>query len=195
MEFNKRSPDIFGQILTFSGVSFVGTSVLDLGCGYGDLLLASVRVGATRVIGLDGDGRVLNIASEKLARYASDNVEWAFNKMDIDDRKELSTLQYYDIAFCTSVLPYLKNRDMLLSFLNCRSTISFVEMQYYGDGPGPKDIKTDGDMRRLLLKHFGDVKKIGQTYTGRTPPHRSIWKCSTTEGAWPEKAPHPLRSQ
>jgi len=46
-----------------------GHDVLDVGCGTGTLaILAKTREPAARVVGLDGDPRVLEIAREKIAR-------------------------------------------------------------------------------------------------------------------------------
>jgi SAM-dependent methyltransferase len=171
--------------------NFRGASVLDLGCGYGDLLLGSAFAGAVDITGVDQNLYCLDIARRKIAKLMPTGVRFRFLFMDIDIRSVLgNSLSWYDIAFCTSVLPYLENREMVLSFLSARSSTTFVEMQYYGDGPGPADIKNDNDMRDMLCKHWSEVEKIGETRTGRTPPTRSIWKCSVGVDSW-LRPPHP----
>jgi SAM-dependent methyltransferase len=188
--YNHRATRMF-EIIEKSA-KFFGADVLDVGCGYGDLLMAAGQTGARSITGVDFDRRSLSMCYTKVLKYAPEELEWVFHYMDISDRNDLGMLGAYDIAFCTSVLPYLDSSDraMLLSFLATRAHVTFVEMQYFGDGPGPIGIVDDTDMLGMLVKHWVHVEKIGRTYTGRVPAHRSIWKCWSVN-EW-ERKPHPL---
>ena len=185
LAFNGRASDIFAAILS-SGINFNGASILDLGCGYGDLLLMATHHGATRVVGVDTNKENLGICHQKMLKYAPAGTEWELLPFDMDNRSDLANLGYYDIAFCTSVLPYLDNMSMALSFMATRARSSFVEMQYHGDGPGLSSVQSDDDMEKLLRKHWTKVRKIGETFTGRQPhSHRSIWQCTIKDSIWP----------
>jgi SAM-dependent methyltransferase len=177
---NTRAAEIFEAINRT--VNLVGADVLDLGCGYGDLAVFSLINGARHVTIVDKNVDMVLAAQEKIIQNAPDSVTWESLVVDIDDRSQLSALKYYHVGYCTSVLPYLQNRAMLLSFLAFRVETAIIEMQYYGDGPGPVGIQNDDDMLVWLLGFWADVEKIGQTYTGRSPAHRSIWKCSGGDG-------------
>jgi SAM-dependent methyltransferase len=183
--FNTRAGVMFTAIRQH--VEFTGADVLDLGCGYGDLAAFSVANGARHVTIVDKDPKMVLMAEQKILKRVADGVTWETLVLDLDDRSQLASLQYYHVAFCTSVLPYLKNRDMLLSFLAARVRTSVIEMQYHGDGPGPEEIKSDDDMFAWLTKYWEDVTKIGQSFTGRVPAYRSIWKCERGYEGWQEK--------
>jgi len=166
---------MFWQI--YYSTDFSDVNVLDLGCGYGDLLLMSALNGAKSITGVDRDPDMVRITEKKLARSVASGIEIYMHVLDVRSRSALALLGYYDIAFCTSVLPYLKNRDMILGFMATRVKVSFIEMQYHGDGPGPEDIKNDMQMSTYLQRFWPSTKMIGKSFTGRTPPYRSIWRC------------------
>lgn len=186
---NKRAPKMWEIISEHE--NFLGATVLDLGCGYGDLLLGACHAGASRVIGVDENADTINIARAKIIKYSPPGVRFDFYLRDINNRSHIAPLPRPDIALCTSVLPYIENREMLLSYLSTRATTTFVEMQYFGDGPGPSDIKNDDDMEVWLKNHWYIVDKIGETYTGRTPAYRSIWSCHSGRKEWLASAAHP----
>ena len=168
-------------------VDLVGADVLDLGCGYGDLAAFSLANGARHVTIVDKNPEMILMSEAKIIQRAPLTTTWETLVLDIDDRSQLASLQYYHIAYCTSVLPYLSNRELALSFLAARAETSIIEMQYAGDGPGPKEIKNDADMLALLSRFWETSEKIGRTHTGRTPAHRSIWKCARGNEGWQEK--------
>ncbi len=62
--------------LTAEATVRAGDEVLDACCGTGDLALADLQAGATRVVGLDFSGRML-----ERARLKSDAVEWVQGDM------------------------------------------------------------------------------------------------------------------
>lgn len=182
---NTRASEIFDAINR--NVNLVGADVLDLGCGYGDLAIFSLVSGARHVTFVDKSPDMTSMTEAKIIARAPSGTTWESLVLDIDDRSQLAALKYYHVAYCTSVLPYLANKDMVLSFLAARTQTSIIEMQYYGDGPGPPEIKNDEDMLAWLSRFWVCVEKIGQTYTGRSPEHRSIWKCDTGVNGWQER--------
>lgn len=182
---NTRAGIMFSAIR--QNIDLLGADVLDLGCGYGDLVTFSLINGARVVTFVDKDPAMVIMTEEKIVTRVLGEVTWESLVLDIDDRSELATLGYYHVAYCTSVLPYLRNRDMVLSFLATRAQTSVIEMQYFGDGPGPKEIKDDTDMAGWLGTFWESVVKIGQSFTGRKPAYRSIWKCERGYEGWQEK--------
>lgn len=185
IKYNERAPAMFGAIK--ANVNLFGAEVLDLGCGYGDLALMSLLNGARHVTIVDKDPQVILIAQDKIIKNAPEGLTWESIVLDIDDRSELASLRYFHVAYCTSVLPYLRNKDMVLSFLAKTAAESIIEMQYYGDGPGPANIRNDEDMKAWLTDFWPYVAKIGQSYTGRKPAFRSIWKCAIGGSGWQDE--------
>lgn len=182
MLVNTRAAGIFEAIA--KTVNLVGADVLDLGCGYGDLATLSLSAGARHATIVDKSPEMILVAQEKIIQNAPNDITWESLVLDLDDRSQLAALKHYHVGYCTSVLSYLQNRDMVLSFLAARVETAIIEMQYYGDGPGPVKIKNNADMLAWLLSFWANVEKIGYTYTGRTPAHRSIWKCDTGVDGW-----------
>ncbi|GAH13988.1 unnamed protein product, partial [marine sediment metagenome] len=162
---NSRSGVMFQAIR--KNINLVGADVLDLGCGYGDLVVFSLSNGARHATIVDKDVKAVLTAEQKIAQRAPEGITWESLLLDIDDRSQLAALKYYHVAFCTSVLPYLTNKDMVLSFLAARAETSVIEMQYYGDGPGPASIRDDTGMKSWLMTYWESVEKIGHSYTGR----------------------------
>lgn len=182
---NERARSIF-DLIKATGVEFNGAQIFDLGCGYGDLLLLSLQSGATHAFGIDIDEQNIEICQKKLSRYAPVGCGWTFLTINVDlpaNLERLSSIGYTtDIAYCISVLPYIHNRGVILDFLSDTSDEVFIEMQYYGDGPGIPEIKNDEDMFALLSQYFSSVKNIGKTYTGRSGvPHRTLWMCDNNK--------------
>jgi len=173
------------NLIKSTGVNFSGAQVFDLGCGYGDLMLLSLKAGATHAFGIDIDEQNIYICQRKLSRYAPKNCGWNFLTINVDlpaNLSRLSSIGYStDIAYCTSVLPYIHKRGDVLQFLSDTADDVFIEMQYFGDGPGIPEIKNDEDMFHFLAQYFGVVHNIGQTYTGRSPiAYRTLWSCNNS---------------
>jgi len=148
---------------------FSGKVVVDIGCGYGDLLLKSAEHGASKCIAIDKD---TSVARSKL--YGANVYEV---EMDIDRYPLTPFLNESDIAFCTSVLPYLKNYDRILGEMAGSGVICFIECQYAGDGPGFDQIKDDADMKEFLLRYFKSADIIGRTEVKDGKYQRTIWRC------------------
>lgn len=161
---------------------FKNKSVIDLGCGYGDLLALSLRAGAASVVGVDASPESIRAASKKLANLASklNNVDYRIRQADINvEANNLYKLfGKYDIAYCTSVLPYIENREEVLEYLSRHAFVTFLEIQYHGDGPGLSKTPDEQSAKEWFEEYWVKVKRIGSTYTGRVPrSERDIWRC------------------
>lgn len=170
---NSRAPEMWEHISEH--VDFMGAKVLDVGCGYGDLLTYAAEAGAVYVVGIDKDEYSLDITREKLEETG---VKFKLHNRDINNRWDLFG---FDIVICTSVLPYVGNMDKIALRLAAAGRRAIIEMQYYGDGPGPIAIASDHEMEMWLRNYWRNVKAIGTSFTGRTPPVRSLWLCTNME--------------
>lgn len=165
---NIRSPQ---QWEIISGhVNFEGMNVIDLGCGYGDLLRFIRDKGeASYVLGVDQEiaPEGLPVVLEGLESYTArePTIRW-------------------NVALCSSVLPYLPDAtaSRVLSWMYKNADIALVECQYDGDGPGPAFLRSDKDMK-THLREFGwtSVEAIGKTLVEGRDKHRTIWMCTKGE--------------
>jgi SAM-dependent methyltransferase len=163
---NVRSPEQWEIISRH--IDFKGKTVLDLGCGKGDILFRAFKAGA-QVLGIDSDGANVkhNLEIHPEIKVVVDDIEFM-----ILDRQ-------VDIAICFSVLPYLKRPASTLEWINIHSEVALIECQYAGDGPGFAFLKGNGDMREWLLDvgQFKKVKVIGKTLVEGRNKKRYIWMC------------------
>lgn len=144
----------------------------------------SLMSGAHRVIAVDRNSECLDEVHTKCLDYEQIGrltlVEG--NAEDLDTALALMFRKQGivpNMFYCFSVLPYLKNKESFLQYLASKDAVSFIEMQYAGDGPGPKDIEDDGDMFDLLGEcGFNKFRKIGSTPVVGRNISRSIWKCN-----------------
>lgn len=166
MAYNVRSPKQW-EIIS-KQVDFQGKTVLDLGCGKGDILIRAFEAGA-QVIGIDSDPKnikyILSIQPE--IEVAVDDIEF----MILNHR--------VDIIICFSVLPYLKRPKNTLEWLNYSSAVAFIECQYAGDGPGLAFLTDNEAMKDWLLVagQFKKVENIGHTLVEGRNKKRYIWMC------------------
>lgn len=165
---NSRNPEMWAAIK--STVDFKDKSVVDLGCGYGDMLLRAYNAGASQVVGIDKD---ISVARERCAGRDIELIEgclyeWLESASDI-----------YDIMICFSVLPYVKSMPRVLHRMWLRSRQALIECQYEGDGPGI--VKDDKEMYRHLYRFWPEVYRIGESKVKIRDTTRSIWLCNDTK--------------
>lgn len=156
-------------------VHWEGMSVLDLGCGEGDMLLFTAQAGAAQVWGVDDDslvtsrvlGRVSDIENIHLAYCGI--MDWFRN-----------TSKIFDISLCLSVLPYVSDFRETLHEIREHSHRAIIECQYAGDGPGPHWLENDTDMFRVLEKTgYTGITKLGSTEIPYRDMERSLWYCES----------------
>lgn len=165
MAYNVRSPKQWAIIS--EQVDFKDKTVLDVGCGKGDILFRVFDAGA-QVTGIDKDDA---------------NIRYIHNiRPEVDlffDDIELMTTHWVDIIICFSVLPYLKRPEITLKWISHHSDIAFIECQYAGDGPGFAFLTDNDAMREWLLVagQFEKVQPIGHTIVEGRNKNRFIWMC------------------
>lgn len=156
---NTRSPEQWDIIR--AEVDFVGKKVLDLGCGHGDLLMFAQNAGAN-VLGVDNKSTITT-KQRKIPVLP----------MSIQDYL-LRRPSHFDVVFCFSVLPYVRDIDAILDGLRDIADIAFVEVQLKGDGPGTM---TEAELWGLLAEQWESVRKIGHTVVQGRNTERPIWLC------------------
>jgi SAM-dependent methyltransferase len=161
---NVRSPEQWAAIRRV--YDFDGKDVLDIGCGRGDLMLYAQNAGAY-VIGVDNN-------RETVAKTIERGVSVILSDLELYLK---STVTYYDVAFCFSVLPYV-NMDRTLFGLWNIADVTFIECQLEGDGPGKL---TEQALRNKLLVFWNKVTKIGFTVVEGRNTIRPIWMCEKGE--------------
>jgi SAM-dependent methyltransferase len=152
-------------------------TVVDLGCGAGDMLWRAWDAGANRVDGIDLDKRMLKYAEDRHKQhgYQPPRAKIFFGCVDLS--KHYFRIPTSDIVICFSVLPYIHGRHELLDQMSRRHDTAFIECQYWGDGPGPSDITTQNDMRELLRRYWKKVEWCGATTVKGGIAKRDIWRC------------------
>lgn len=168
---NERSPD---QWEIIKGVNFSGT-VVDLGCGYADILFRLSRLGKSAwLIGVDDNPSIV-FRNQGVNEEHTLGVEfWNVTVEDFVSGWNYGTI---DTAICFSVLPYLDSPDYLLAFLRHNTKQTLIECQYAGDGPGFRDIKDDYDMGVWLGQFWKRYRPLGYTTIDYRDVDRTIWLC------------------
>lgn len=169
---NTRAPEQWRIISQH--VDFEGKTVLDLGCGYGDLLWRTRAAGATSVgVEIDYNARSAicrHAESVSVAAPLWNNLHHLDYLEDMDRR--------WDIAICFSVLPYLIDPTATLHWIHQHSTQALIECQLAGDGPGFDWLKSPQDLRRWLDSiGWQSVERIGETVVKDRGAKRGIWLC------------------
>lgn len=166
MVYNVRAPEQWRII--YPCTDFKDKTVLDLGCGKGDILAFAAEAGAY-CIGVDNDR-----SNTEYLKSAYPKAETIYENID-----RLLVWPQSDIVICFSVLPYLPRPEHTLQWINIHSEIAFIECQYAGDGPGLHFLTNNDDMEKWLLSagQFTEVKAIGYTLVTGRDKRRYIWMC------------------
>lgn len=164
---NTRAPEQWRIISQH--VNFEDKTVLDLGCGCGDLMYRAWKAGASEIHGADNNSKIIVAFPLDFHTYQID-----IDKMVGDN---ISTYSF-DIIVCFSVLPYLDNPAATLRWIRDHSTQALIECQLAGDGPGFDWLKSPQDMRRWLDSiGWQSVERIGETVVKDRGTKRGIWLC------------------
>lgn len=179
-------------------VDFAGKTVLDLGCGYADILFRCKEAGARECIGVDS--RVWNKALARAQSWLFEDIGFADFDIDRDIDQipqgpiKQADLRSWNVIICFSVLPYLDKAAAVLDWVKAHSEITLIECQYDGDGPGSvpwlsrrlgpdlyeyqKPPKDDYRMRDILAGvGWQSVEPIGKTLVEGRNKWRTIWLC------------------
>lgn len=170
---NKRSPLMWDIISKH--IDFDNKTLLDVGCGECDLLAFASAAGALAT-GIE----IKSSVNQRLYELGLDEVQVIIG--DVEDALPAFVEHdlYFDVIFCTSVLPYLYDPDLALWAMSELADVTIIECQYLDDGPPGHSlgILNDDDMADWLDNYWMDVKKIGETVVDIRPAKRSIWMCS-----------------
>lgn len=173
--YNTRAEAMWEHIS--ENVEVIDKTILDAGCGRGDIVMRAWCDGARAVYGIDNSKIDLNEARLRSWALVKEGAHIYFMNKDIESWSERWP-GHHDIIICTSVLPYLVNPDKVLQNIYRDSDVAIIECQYAGDGPGFKNIADDKQMVNWL-SDFGWAKidKIGYTVVESRDMQRSIWRC------------------
>lgn len=157
-----------------------GKTFLDLGCFQGDHV-AMARCEGMDAEGVDFGGFRTGEDSIDIARRLWRGMGCKFTKTDIFDLPEV----YFnrDIVTMFSTWPYLvKTKGFLdakrvLRQVIDESKVFFFETQLYGDGPGPHFLKSDDDVKGLLIAcGASDIKALSKFQVYGRPASRTVWE-------------------
>lgn len=174
---NTRASQIWGFIA--SAIDVRGKTIIDLGCGAGDLAIFALKAGAHFVMAIDNDMEVLEGARINFDNHGIDTAKYQRGCININDWD--GSEWNGDIAICTSVLPYLKRPLQFLRFL-CKYEYSIIECQYAGDGNGFSYILNDEDIRNEFARAGLQATRIGSTSVKEDKFTRTIWLCEPMKG-------------
>jgi SAM-dependent methyltransferase len=108
-EFSATRQYLWPDLTPFLARVKPGSSVLDIGCGNGRLLL-----GLPKNIEYTG----LDISKELLKEAESAHPNYKFIEVDITDEQSWGGLPQYDYIFCVAVLHHLPTKNNQLNLLN-----------------------------------------------------------------------------
>ncbi len=183
MKHNLRAPLMFDIIS--SHVSFKDATVLDLGCGYGDMCSYALVAGARKVVGVDQNPEMIKTTTERCSSESFHGLVGTVESRSMFDlASQVIGWKTFNIGYFFSVFPYLNTPIQTLTMMRTMCDVCFVEAQYVGDGPGT--ILDTGAMEYLLSGDgedspsvgFWEAKMIGFTVVKGRDTKREIWLCS-----------------
>lgn len=157
-------------------------TIIDLGCGHADVLSRFCQLpNARQAVGVDHDQHILRSNSKRFrqmrlhasCQFVHDQIERYICRPQLPKG-------FYTVGLCCSVLPYLDPavRDNVLDWLSHSTQYTFIECQYFGDGPGPENLKNDDDMINWLYAYWDITVPIGRTLVHGRNKYRTIWMCA-----------------
>jgi len=149
-----------------SSIDFRDKTVVDIGCGHGDISRRVFDAGVSSLVSIDNVGVILDEAIKNVFGSKRFNIETSRKfkpyHVSFDDFLSFNT-DVFDIAICLSVLPYFPaGIPASLQSISSICKTAIFECQYYGDGPGPEELHDYQDFKKMLMNNgFYDVELIG----------------------------------
>ena len=121
MDVNLRAEKMAEIVL--NRYNFQDKTVVDFGCGYGDMMKCALRKSARYVLGVDKKQSNVNTAARKCKVFGS---KGAFYCADFENEGVFDNIldiasggedRLIDAAFCFSVLPYLEDPTFFVNRL------------------------------------------------------------------------------
>jgi hypothetical protein len=159
-------------------VNFKKKSVIDLGCGHGEMLWRAYVAGAETVWGVDGKKGLLKRLGRVYTDYTKKHIQ--ASPLDLNNHDDLYLISHQDIniAMCFSVLPYLDDIPATLQWMADNFELCLIEAQYEPE-PYNIGVKNDEEMFSFLRDNgFEIAVNLGKTYVEIRDTHRTIWACS-----------------
>lgn len=161
-------------------VDFRGKSVIDLGCGHGEMLWRAYIAGAKNVTGFD-----INHSNmpDYLSTFYPDEFHFVSGNLNTIINGAYPWYDLDDIAICFSVLPYLDNPFEFATWMAKTFSECLIEVQYYPEPYNIGDnIRSDKDMYYWLGEcGFATVIPLGKTDIEIRSTFRTIWYCTKEE--------------
>jgi hypothetical protein len=171
--YNSRVPEIWYHIKkTLSKNNKL--TFIDLGCGMGDLSIRTMIDYNYTGILVEKELMLINDIIKK-----TQNLSLPYIMENMDILNFIKQNKKANIMYCCSVLPYFTKEEQqsILKYMCNNSDVSYIEIQYYLDGPGT--IKNDDECKTVLHQSgFNSIEDIGSTYIDYRNMYRKIWKCT-----------------
>lgn len=166
---NVRSPQMW-EGMSHAG-TFSGKSVIDLGCGYADILAFAATETGSICVGIEQDPNIVAEVRQraKLGTFPSNVI--ILNKTIAEVIREPAS---FHIGICCSVLPYLEDPVPVVKWLAENCTESYIEVQYKGDGPGYMEPQ---QVRDLFLSYWDVTGVVATTEVAGRDAVRHVWRC------------------
>ena len=149
---NGRRDDLEERLSFVKDEDLAGRSVLDIGCNIGVSSFLAAERGASSVLGLDVNHRLL-LGARRLNTVLRHPVR--FMQADLSCKQDIGS---FDTVFCFSVFAHVKNRKALIDTL-ASSTISAL----YLEGHAGTSL---ADYSFLTMQPFTAVEQVGVTADG-----------------------------
>jgi 2-polyprenyl-3-methyl-5-hydroxy-6-metoxy-1,4-benzoquinol methylase len=113
---------LYAYIFNHMNIEVKGKNVLDLGCGRGELCIASLRRGASKVVGLDFSKDAVDIAQEHFNHC--DDIKSKNARFIQGNALELSLSQKFDVIFLTDIVEHLYDYQLEILFQKVKEHLS-----------------------------------------------------------------------
>lgn len=91
--------------------NFEGKSILDIGCGRGELVFSAANLGAKRALGIDFSQDAINLANQNLVMKPIPGIEYIHA-----DVFEIEFEEHFDVIFMTDIVEHLYDEQNRLLF-------------------------------------------------------------------------------